>query len=112
MNTVLEMIEKSNSDRTCYIDTNNRLDSMQVVYVAKLTDRLNNVSYIYISSPIPPIDSTISVLRTQFYLITAILFVLSLIMAQWISKKLSKPIIRLTKSAERVVKGELDADLL
>lgn len=109
LNTVLEMIEKSNSERTCYIDTNNRLDSMQVVYVAKLTDRLNNVSYIYISSPIPPIDSTISVLRTQFYLITAILFVLSLIMAQWISKKLSKPIIRLTKSAERVVKGELDA---
>jgi signal transduction histidine kinase len=33
---------------------------------------------------------------------------LSFIVAWWISRKMSKPIIRLTKSAERLVKGALD----
>lgn len=84
----MENLKASRSDSTCYIDTNNRLDFSQAVYVARLLDSRNIVTYIYISSPIPPIDSTISVLKTQFFIITAILFVLSLIMAQWFSKKL------------------------
>jgi signal transduction histidine kinase len=109
LRTAVENLKASRSDSICYIDTNNRLDFSQAVYVARLIDSRNIVTYVYISSPIPPIDSTISVLKTQFFIITAILFVLSLIMAQWFSKKLSRPIVRLTESAERVVRGELDA---
>ena len=109
LNTAMQKLSNNNLGTACYIDTNKRLDFTQAVYIAKMTDDSNAVYYVYISSPIPSIDSTISVLKTQFYIIMAILIVLALIMAQWISRKLSKPIIRLTKSAERLVRGELDA---
>lgn len=111
ISTALKKLRESNSNKTYYLDTDNRFDSTQSVYVAKVSDKNGIAYYLYISSPIPSIDSTISVLKTQFYIITAILFVLALIMAQWISKKMTKPIIRLTKSAERMVKGELDATI-
>ena len=111
ISTVLKKLSESNSNRIYYLDSNERLNSTQSVYVSKVSEKNGIAYYLYISSPIPSIDSTISVLKTQFYIITAILFVLALIMAQCISKKMAKPIIRLTKSAERMVKGELDATI-
>jgi len=107
--TVLQKFSETESDRICYMNTNEWSDTSQVIYVAKVSNASDTPYYLFISSAIPPIDSTISVLKTQFIIIIVILFFLSLIVAQWISKKLSKPIIRLTKSAERLVRGELDA---
>ena len=108
LNPALQKLQESASDMTHYIEENNMLGTTQSVYIAKVADNSGAYYYLYISSPIPSIDSTTSVLRTQFYIITAILLVLALIMAQWISRKMSIPIIRLTKSAQRLVKGDLD----
>ena len=110
LSTALQKLEQSNEERTYYLDTNSRLNMTQSVYVAKVYDNNNTAYYLYINSPIPSIDSTVSVLKTQFIIVIIILFILSLVVAQLISKKMSKPIISLTKSAERLVKGELDAD--
>lgn len=109
LDTALQKLSDSGSKKAYYLDSNNRLDMIQLVYIAKVTDISNTVYYLYISSPIPPIDSTVSVLRTQFIIITVILFALSFVAALLISKKMSKPIISLTKSAKRLVEGELDA---
>lgn len=105
----LQKLDESNSNRTYYLDSNKRMDMTQSVYIAKVIDNDNNIYYLYISSPIPSIDSTVSVLQTQFIIITIIIFILSIIASTLISKKLSRPIINLTKSADRLVKGEFDA---
>jgi signal transduction histidine kinase len=109
LSLALEKLEKSGSDRTHYLDKNERLNSSQSVFIARAADRGGQVYYLYISSPVPPIDATVSALKQQFIIITAILLFLSLVTAQWMSKKMSQPLIRLTESAGRLVKGELDA---
>jgi signal transduction histidine kinase len=108
IDAALENLEKSGSDRTYYLETDNTLEIVLSVYIAKVYDINGMIYYLYISSPIPAIDSTRTVLMQQFVIITVILFVLSFIAAWWISRKMSKPIIRLTKSAERLMKGELN----
>jgi signal transduction histidine kinase len=107
--TAIQKLQASDSDRVYYLDSAGLPDMSQAIYIAEIFDKDNGAYYLYISSAIPSIDSTISVLRTQFYIITAILLVLALVMAQWIARRLSKPITKLTKSAQRLVKGELDA---
>ena len=107
-NTVKEKLSDSSSDRICYLSQSGRGGMSQAIYVAKVYNTSEVMYYLYISSSIPPIDSTISVLKTQFIIITMILFILSLIVSMLISRKMSKPIVSLTKSAERLIKGELD----
>jgi signal transduction histidine kinase len=107
----LQRLDESGSDMTYYLDTDNTFDMMLLVYIAKIND-INGVPYyMYISLPIPEIDSTQTVLRQQFIIITIILFILSSVAALLISRKMSKPILRLTKSAERLLKGELDENI-
>lgn len=83
----------------------------QIIYVAKVSDEQNAVYYLYVSAAVPPIDSTVSVLRTQFIIVTVILLVLSLGISVFISRKLSVPIVRLTKSAEKLAEGDLSLQI-
>ena len=108
IDAALAKLDESGSDKISYLDTDNDLDMTLSVYVTKVYDVSGIAYYMYISTPIPSIDSTVTVLRQQFIIVTVILFILSFIAAWWISRKMSKPIIRLTKSAERLVKGEHD----
>ncbi len=85
-----------------------RSNMSQIGYIQRITSPAGATNYLYIVASIPPIDSTVSVLRTQFWLITLIIFLLSLFMAQILSKRMSKPIIDLTKSAEKLAAGDLE----
>jgi len=105
----LRRLEASRASSISYIDEDQMLDMSRSVYISYLSTANDESYYLYITSPIPSIDSTVSVLKRQFFIITTILFILSLIAAQWISRKLTKPIITLTESSQRLVKGELDA---
>ena len=100
-------LAQSDDARVCYLSKSNYGDFSHAIYVSEVTDKADGKLYLYVSSPIPPIDSTISVLKTQFVIITVILFLLSVVAAQFISRRMSKPIIRLTQSAQRLAKGDL-----
>lgn len=57
---------------------------------------------------ITPVDATVSTLQTQLYIITGIMFILSVILAFVISKKISKPIEDINKSAKVLASGSYD----
>lgn len=103
-----QKLAENNSDRISYLNSDNHAEMNQAVYAAKFTVSDGSVHYLYISSPIPPIDSTLSVLKRQFVIVTIILFFLSLFASQLISRRMTVPIIKLTKSAEKIAKGNLN----
>lgn len=105
-----ELFNDSNKKTIIYTDATGRREMTQITYVSKLESEEGLTNYLYISSPVPPVDTTLTALRTQFFIITIILLILSLIVAQLISQKMSVPIIKLTKSAEKLAKGDLDVD--
>jgi len=116
--TIRKMFTETQRNDICYISRGEAGLMSLIVYVARIeVEVVSPFStaqaeplYLYLRSYVPPIDSAISALRSQFLLMAVILLALSLIAAQIISKKMSQPIIRLTKTAEKLAQGDLDVE--
>ncbi len=78
-----------------------------ISYGAILKNTAEDAYYLYLSCPLQPMESTIEVLMQQLIIITIITFILSLMIAQIISRKLSAPIINLTQAAKLLAKGDM-----
>lgn len=66
--------------------------------------------YLYIEGTIQPIESTVNIIREQLIYITIILFELAFIITMFISKRLSKPIVEITKTAKKFGEGDYSVD--
>ena len=71
------------------------------VYAFKLDEN----TYIFLNTSIEPIDSTVTILKNQFIIVSIVILLLSFFIGLFISKKLSKPIVKLNSSANKVAKG-------
>ena len=70
--------------------------------------RLNNNTYAFISSSLQPLDSAIGILRRQLVIVTIVVLMLSLLVAFYIAKKISRPIEKINKSATNMSKGDYE----
>ena len=82
----------------------------RAVYIAKTAPSPSGDRFLYVGSPIPPTDTTISVMASQFMIITALLLLLSAAMAWLLSKRISRPILRLKDSAMGLARGDFKAE--
>jgi len=92
----------SNKKDITYNVINEQLKSETLIYGIKLDDNM----YAFLNTSIDPIDSTIVILKNQLLIVTIIVLLLSLIIAFYISKKLSDPITSLNNSAKRLASGD------
>ena len=69
--------------------------------------RLSNNLYIFISTSLIPLDSTINIIEQQLIIVSIVVLLLSIVVAYFISKRLSNPIIRISKAAKLISKGKL-----
>lgn len=68
--------------------------------------RLDDGEVLFVQASLVPLDSTITILRNQLIIISIIVITLSLLVAIFISKKISKPIEEINDNAKRLAKGE------
>ena len=66
--------------------------------------------FIILNSVITPVDSTIRMLKQNTYIITGILIIISLFISIIMSKSISGPISKITKSATKLAHGEYNVD--
>ena len=69
--------------------------------------RLSNNLYIFISTSLIPLDSTINIIEQQLIIVSIVVLLLSIIVAYFISKILSDPITKISKAAKLISKGKL-----
>lgn len=69
--------------------------------------RLSNNLYIFISTSLIPLDSTINIIEQQLIVVSVVVLVLSIVVAYFISKILSDPITKISKAAKLISKGKL-----
>ena len=89
-----------------YTLINKTYQNETLIYALKLDTNL----YAFINASLTPLDSTITVLGNQFILATIIVLILSLIIGYFISKKLSKPITKISNEAKKLADGNFTAD--
>ena len=82
---------------------------MQSMIYVKLADRADgSQAVIMLNSTITPVNTTVETLRVQLAYITAILLVLSIVLALFMSKRISKPIIKINSSAKELATGNYE----
>lgn len=104
-----EFEKSKNTDRIGKLE-NMPNDVESIIKIKMVTASLGEKYAVMIDSVITPIDATVHTLRVQLIYISAIMVVLSLIIAFIISKRVSKSIIRINATAKDLAKGNFDVE--
>lgn len=82
---------------------------MESLFSAQLVEAKDGNTYmVIVSAGLSPVESVVGTIRVQLILISIIMIVLSIIIALIISKKISIPIVNLSKKAEKLGKGNYE----
>ncbi len=95
---------KSNQAEETYLLENTRYNNKTLIKALKYNDN----TYIFLNTSIEPLDSSITLIRSQYGYILIILFLISVLIALYLSDKISKPITELSNSAKKLAKGKFD----
>lgn len=90
----------SGSNKQTYRLINPRFNNQTLVTAIKLDENI----YFYSSISLQPLDSTIDILKNQLVIVTFVVLILSFIIAYFISKKISNPIIKINEMAKNLSK--------
>ncbi|WP_302762128.1 sensor histidine kinase [Christensenella hongkongensis] len=82
--------------------------SESLIYSHIITDADGTQLMLLLNSKITPVSSTVETLRVQLIYVTIILIACALFLAFMISKWVSKPIVRINKSAKKLARAEYD----
>lgn len=85
-----------------YKITDNRFENKVLVTGIKLEDNY----YAFISTTLEPLTSTTKILISQLIYVTILVLCLSFLIAYFVSKKISGPMIEINKKAKRMSKGD------
>ena len=106
-------INSGNKEAT-YNLQNPQFSNKTILEAIKLDDNL----YAFLSTSLEPLDSTAKILKEQLIIISILILSLSLLIGYFISKRLSKPIVDISKKANLISKGKIkkeftsDSDIL
>lgn len=98
----------SNKNNMMYKLVNPVLDNKTLIYAIKLDE--DTVAYINVS--LEPTDPAISVIREELVFITIIIYLSSFILAYFISKRISTPILKINNMAKKMSKGDFDTPIV
>lgn len=94
----------NNLNKKIYKLENPRFGNKMIMYGLKL----DNDNYVIVNASLQPLDSTINILASQLVYVTIIVLILSFIIAYFISRRISRPIVKLNDIALNMAKGEHD----
>ena len=80
------------------------LNTKSLIYARKYNDDIT----IFVNASLEPLDNTISILSNQLIIVSIIVIILSLIIGYFISKRISKPIVKMNEQAKKLANGNYD----
>ncbi|MBR1385359.1 MAG: HAMP domain-containing histidine kinase [Bacilli bacterium] len=73
--------------------------------------KLENQKFAFVQVMLEPVNSTVHILKNQLLIVSIFVGLLSIIMAFFISRKIAKPIEKITENAKKVANGEYDVEI-
>ena len=87
---------------------NQRTGNYMMLYGCIIGSSNDNNGYLLINTALDPVGSTVTIIKRQLMIITAILVVFAFIISLFMSNRISRPIDRITRSAENLAKGDFN----
>ena len=104
-------LNNQNSNYITKIHENENVESKEIFYCTKFySENSDSPMYLYVEGTVDPINSTVSIIREQLIYITIILIELAFIVTMFISARLSRPIVEITKTAKKFGEGDYSVD--
>lgn len=107
--SLISDLDKSQNSTVTKKYDNEKFKSQELFYVSSFKND-GKVKYLLIEATIEPVDSTTIIIKRQLIYITIILFELAFIITLFISKRLSQPIVNLTKTAKTFAEGDYEKE--
>lgn len=102
----IEMLKKESSfTTTLYSDIT---DTEMIMYGEQFKGNLANY-YLAINTPLEPVESYINFILNQYLYIALFVIGVSLVVAFFLAKRISKPIVKMKKEANKLAQGNYDA---
>lgn len=83
---------------------------MTVLFGCALGDINNPDGYLFINTSLVPVGSTVTIIKRQLMVITFILLVFAFVISLFVSRRIAKPIDRITLAAESLAKGNFNTE--
>lgn len=99
-------IRESSNGEVSYIVRDERSEKEILVYGCVIGSKSDPQGYLLLGTPLELVDSTVTIIKEQMYIISAILIILGFVISFLASKMISDPIIKITKSAKNLGKGD------
>lgn len=106
---VLQMKLESSSDGRIAMnlfDEHIGLETLVLGYTLKSGDEV--VGYLFLNTLLEPVGSAISILKELLMIVTALLLIIGVLIAFYLSDWLAVPIVKLTRSAHRLAHGDFN----
>lgn len=100
---VLELFENTKGNSVKHTEKHRRFGKMITYAVRKNVD--SGYVYVYVRAALPPSNYTIDILRTQLIMVTILSLAVAFILSYFFSKRLTRPIENITRSAEQLAEG-------
>lgn len=82
--------------------------AQNMTYITVVEGKMTSTKVSVINAQLTPVNATIETIKTQFIIIAAILTLIALAMAYYLSRKIARPIISISKEAKTLAKGRYD----
>jgi signal transduction histidine kinase len=97
---------KSSGEREIYFkEYNPAISNDMLVFAEVIGDIDSPEGYLLVNSPLVPVGSTASIIKRQLLIITVYLVILSVVISFFMARRISEPIVKITKSAEKMAAG-------
>lgn len=82
------------------------LENSSIVYGGYLGKEKGQDHYLLIKTNLEPVDSAVDILKNILLIVLGLSFALSVILSYFISKRLSRPLVQMSKTARRLGSGD------
>lgn len=110
----LEFMERNANIQNGYYMTSvdGTMSNSKVVIICSVLKNKKGQSdgYLIISSIITPVNTTVKILKQNTYIIIFIMIIISFTLSLIISRSIANPITKITKSADKLAKGEYNVE--
>lgn len=104
-----QLLDSSKSGNSVSYKINTGMEKYSTLaYASYLNKTPGSETYLYIFSPLYPVDSTVNILKNQLFYVTLITLCGAFALALYFSGRISKPIKNITKTAKDMGRGNYD----
>lgn len=106
---LMDMFRQEGGEELSRTLTSYKYDSRSYLTMRAVHDYYGTPYVLWVSAPITPVGDTIEILQSQLMIIILVMLVAGILVSFYMSRSITKPVLKISEAAQQVAKGNLEA---